>query len=97
MCYGLCEPLDYCAPANINAGFPPEKLIGAIETEGAFRNGARDTLGANGTIASKVNFAKSHGLAGMMEWRLDNDYSLGNDEAYPTYRGALQLWKMLKE
>ena len=56
--------------------------------------GGADTLGSDGTIAKKAAFACDNGLAGMMAWRLDNDYV---DNNLSTYKGAEQLYESMSE
>lgn len=70
-------------------GFPRDKIIGGVDTEVGYPEGGEDSLGPDGTIAQKAEYARRNGLAGMMSWRLDNDY-VGGDEV-ATYKGAAQL------
>ena len=95
MSYGANLPLDVCANSFAKAGFPMDKMVGGIETEAGYNGGNEDTLGENGTIVQKSSYALSHGMAGMMEWRLDADYPGSLDPNYPTYKGALQLWSSM--
>lgn len=74
-------------------GFPENKMIGGVETEVGY-DGGPDTLGPSGTIAQKSHYALQNGLAGMMAWRLDNDYAT-TDPNVPTYQGATQLWNSM--
>lgn len=97
MSYGKMRSLEAIVNAFEAAGFPIEKLIGGIEVENPYREGGADTLGEGGTIAQKARFARAHGLAGMMSWRLDNDYAEDNNLNYPTYRGALQLYEAMNQ
>lgn len=91
MSYGENLSLSYVADEFIAAGFPAEKIIGGIETETRY-NGGVDTLGPDGSIYKKVQYAKTHHLAGMMSWRLDNDYAPLEDPNMPSYKGAVELW-----
>jgi len=96
MSYGKAISLKNCAEQYIKKGFPANKLIGGIETEiPYYQFGGTDSLGPTGTIAQKTKYALTHGLAGMMSWRLDNDYPQENDLRYPTYKGAHALWEMM--
>lgn len=97
MSYGQMRGLEGIVQQFVNAGFPIEKLIGGIEVENPYREGGPDTLGKDGTITQKANYARQHGLAGMMSWRLDNDYPEDSDLNYPTYRGALQLYEAMNQ
>lgn len=94
MSYGTGIALSSVAPGFIAAGFPANKIIGGIESEYNFNQfgGTVDTLGSNGTIAAKAAYARGMGLAGMMEWRLDNDYATAANPQYPTYQAAEALW-----
>ena len=88
MSYGADQTIDDCMPSY--QGFPTAKIIGGIDTEDGYPGpGGTDTLGASGSIAQKAGYARKNGLAGMMAWRLDNDYVV-NDVS--TYKGAEQLW-----
>ncbi len=91
MSYGATTPLDNSVSAFQQAGFPVNKMIGGVETETDYPGGT-DTLGSSGSIAQKANYALQNGLAGMMGWRLDNDYATEDNPNYPTYQGAIQLW-----
>lgn len=96
MSYGVDASLEYCVNQYVAQGFPVNKIIGGIETEFGYYGGT-DTLGPNGTIAQKSQFALKNGLAGMMAWRLDNDYTTSKNPNYPTYRGAEQLWQSISK
>ena len=99
MSYGTGQPLETSVTQYIKAGFPAEMIIGGIETETHYHDfgGATDTLGQDGTIRQKANYALTYHLAGMMEWRLDNDYALLDNLNYPTYKGALELWSAMNK
>lgn len=97
MSYGKMRSLDAIVNAFVTAGFPIEKLIGGIEVENPYRQGGADTLGNDGTISQKARFARQSGMAGMMSWRLDNDYAEDSNLNYPTYRGALQLYEAMNQ
>lgn len=100
MSYGINESLEEDANQYHSKGFPYSKMIGGIETEIDYPWGyAPDTVDTlNGTIKDKCNFALKNGLAGMMAWRLDNDYRrIKNHKAYgyPRYKGALNMYKYM--
>ncbi len=94
MSYGRYTRLDQCANAYIQQGFPAEKLIGGVEVEIPYEGGNTDTLGPDGTLTQKANYVLSNGLAGIMAWRLDNDYPDADNLNYPTYKGANELWQI---
>ena len=97
MSYGTGLSLANIVPIFIQAGFPAEKIIGGIETESGYNQfgGVTDSLGPDGTIVAKAKYVLSHGMAGMMEWRLDNDYATADNPLVPTYQGALLLWSAM--
>jgi hypothetical protein len=89
MSYGRDRALSSIVEEFINAGFPASKIIGGIETEVDYSEaGGPDTLGSNGTISQKADLATECGMAGIMAWRLDNDYVKNH---LSTYEGAKQL------
>jgi hypothetical protein len=97
MSYGIDESLEEDANKYYSAGFPYSKMIGGIETEIDYPMGyAPDTVDTlNGTIKDKCDFALKNGLAGMMAWRLDNDYRPVKKHkayGYPSYKGALNMY-----
>lgn len=89
MSYGARRSLQPIAENYYAAGLPWSKMIGGIDTEPGYREGGTDTLGPSGTIAQKAAYAQQRGLAGMMSWRLDNDYTVNR---ISTYQGAIQLY-----
>ena len=91
MSYGVDESLEGCAQAYEQQGFPAAKMIGGVDTENGYLGGV-DTIGSDGSIAEKAQYALQNGLAGMMEWRLDNDYVVDD---ISTYKGADQLWESM--
>lgn len=97
MSYGTGISLGNCTNSFLAAGFPLNQMIGGIETETGYNQfgGTTDTLGSSGTIAQKSSYALQNGMAGMMEWRLDNDYASATDPNNPTYQGAIQLWQSM--
>lgn len=94
MSYGTIISLKECVDNFVRAGFPVNQMIGGIETETNYPGGI-DTLGLTGSIAEKANYALQNNMAGMMEWRLDNDYATQDNPNYPTYQGAAELWKTM--
>ena len=100
MSYGNGRTVKESAEAYNKYGVPYSKLIGGIETEIDYpETDGVDTLGKDGTIKQKCDEAKELGLAGMMSWRMDNDYRpLDKDgKAYgiSTYKGALEMHKWM--
>lgn len=96
MSYGKGTTLESCAQEYVKEGFPANQLIGGVETEVPFyQSGGTDSLGPEGTLSQKAHYALDHGLAGMMEWRLDNDYPDEDNLNYPTYKGAVELWDIM--
>jgi hypothetical protein len=91
MSYGVSEPLETDAQAYTRDGFPLSKMIGGVDTEADY-NGGVDTLGNDGTIAQKARYTLANGLAGMMAWRMDNDYV---DDKISTYKGTIQLYESM--
>lgn len=94
MSYGTGLSVASCANSYIREGLLPEKIIGGIESESNYRQfgGTVDTLGVNGSIASKAQYALANGFGGMMGWRMDNDYVENDHPNYPTYKATIALW-----
>lgn len=97
MSYGTGISLDVCTSDYLRSGFTAKQIIGSIESETGYRKygGTTDTLGPNGSIRKKVDYAKQAGLAGVANWRLDNDYADKSNSGYPEYKAALELWDAL--
>lgn len=91
MSYGTDIDLTTCANTFTDAGFPASQIIGGVETESGY-SGGTDTLGPGGTIVQKAEVAINGKFAGMMGWRLDNDYTTDKEPNRPTYLGAKTLW-----
>lgn len=68
MSYGGNNLTSYADEYN-QAGFPYEKMIGGAESEFGYEGGP-DT---SSTVSEKVRYIREKDLAGIMEWRLDND------------------------
>jgi len=84
MSYGTGDKYDLVsyADAYAAAGFPPGKMIGGLESESGYTdNAGPDT---QETVAAKCAYVKSHNLAGLFVWRIDND--MRPDNAAPTYQ-----------
>jgi len=98
MSYGTGLTVQSCAQDFERAGIRSDLLIGGIETEADYNQfgGTVDTLGDNGTIAAKANYALNNNLAGMMGWRMDNDYVQSSKPLYPTYQGMEALWTYMQ-
>jgi Chitinase len=84
MSYGTGDKYDLVSYADsyAAAGFPPGKMIGGLESE----SGYTDNVGPDTqeTVAAKCAYVKSHNLAGLFVWRIDND--MRPDNAAPTYQ-----------
>jgi len=73
MTYGPGDGNDLREYANryAQAGVPYAKMIGGVESEyGYSENGGHDT---RESVADKADIVRSLGLAGLMNWRMDND------------------------
>lgn len=84
MTYGSGDKYDLVsyADAYAAAGFPYDKIIGGIESEAGYT----DNVGPDTqtTIMAKCAYVKEHNLAGLFEWRIDND--MRPDNGPPTYQ-----------
>jgi GH18 family chitinase len=81
-----------------NIGFDNSQMILGIDTETGYSDTSgqiTDTLGNNGTIQQKASYALQNGLAGMMSWRLGNDYAPKDNLNTPTYKGAECLHQVM--
>ncbi len=79
------------------AGVGWNQIVIGIETECSYKGAGVDTLGPEGTIAAKCRYARTNELAGVMAWRMDNDYKANAGveappDARPTFRGAHALY-----
>lgn len=90
MSYGPGTPLNLSAQPFLDGGMTASQLIGGIEVESDYQLGP-DTPGVGGSIADKASYAIENKFAGMMSWRLDNDYCIP-DQEWPTYIGGANLW-----
>ena len=84
MTYGPGEGYDLASYADsyAAAGVPYGKMIGGLESEAGYsENGGPDT---QESVATKCAYVKEHNLAGLFEWRLDND--MRPDNGAPTYQ-----------
>ncbi len=84
MSYGTGDKYDLVSYADsyAEAGFPYEKMIGGVESE----SGYTDNVGPDteDSVAAKCAYVKEHNLAGLFEWRIDND--MRPDNSPPTYQ-----------
>ncbi len=84
MTYGSGEKYDLVmyADSYAAAGFPYDKMIGGVESESEYT----DNIGPDTqtTVMAKCAFVKEHDLAGLFEWRIDND--MRPDNGPPTYQ-----------
>jgi len=86
MSYGPGETYELATYADsyAAAGFPYGKMIGGIESESGYgESGGPDT---QDSVAAKCAYVKEKDLAGLFEWRFDND--MRPDNAPPTYQAA---------
>ena len=73
MTYGPGDGYDLVSYANKyhDVGVPYSKMIGGVESEFGYpENGGPDTQASANT---KCTFVKTNNLAGLFEWRMDND------------------------
>jgi len=84
MTYGTGEKYDLATYADSYAqeGFPYDKMLAGVESEAGYS----DNVGPDTeqSVASKCMYARDHNLAGIFEWRLDND--MRPDNSPPTYQ-----------
>jgi hypothetical protein len=84
MTYGTGEKYDLVSYADAyhEAGFPYNKMIGGLESE----SGYGDNVGPDTreSVATKCDYVKARDLAGLFEWRIDND--MRPDNGAPTYQ-----------
>jgi hypothetical protein len=83
MTYGPIDMYDLTsyATAYHDAGFPYGKMIGGVESESGYgESGGHDT---QESVAAKCAYVKENNLAGLFEWRMDND--MRQENSPPTY------------
>lgn len=90
MSYGERADLSMIIREYTTAGFPSEKIIGGIITEDPYPGGV-DT---DQSISEKTSAARKMGAAGMMSWRLDNDYT--DEKGQPQFKGAYSLYHAVR-
>ena len=84
MLYGPGDGYDLVSYAGsyYQAGFPYGKMIGGVESESGYpENGGPDT---QASVASKCTYVKANNLAGLFEWRMDNDMRI--NDGPPTFQ-----------
>ncbi len=84
MTYGPGDTYDLAsfATAYHDAGVPYEKMIGGVESESGYpESGGHDT---QESVAAKCAWVQENNLAGLFEWRMDND--MRPDNSPPTYQ-----------
>lgn len=83
MSYGSGDTYDLASYADSYlAGFPYDKMVGGLESEnGNTDGGGPDT---EASVVAKCSYVKEHNLAGLFEWRMDNDMRNGNGP--PTFQ-----------
>ncbi len=84
MSYGPGDTYDLASYADsyAEAGFPYEKMIGGLESESGYTESAGPDTQAS--VAAKCAYVKEHNLAGLFEWRMDNDMRSGDGP--PTFQ-----------
>jgi GH18 family chitinase len=72
MTYGPGDNYDLrtYADSYYQAGFPYERMVGGVESEAGYPEGGPDT---QDSVAAKCAYVKEKNLAGLFEWRMDND------------------------
>jgi GH18 family chitinase len=84
MTYGTGDKYDLVSYADAyhEAGFPYGKMIGGLESEAGYG----DNVGPDTreSVAAKCDYVKTHDLAGLFVWRMDND--MRPDNSPPTYQ-----------
>ncbi|MGD0081517.1 MAG: glycosyl hydrolase family 18 protein [Methanoregula sp.] len=84
MSYGPGDTYDLasCADTYYQAGFPYGKMIGGVESESGYpESGGPDT---QASVAAKCAYVKENNLAGLFEWRMDNDMRI--NDGPPTFQ-----------
>ncbi len=93
--YGTGDKYDLVsyADAYATAGFPYGKMIGGVESE----SGYSDNVGPDtqASVAAKCAYVKEHNLAGLFEWRMDND--MRPDTSPPTYQVTGWMYDCLSQ
>ena len=84
MTYGTGDKYDLVSYADSyhRAGVPYGMMVGGLESE----IGYTDNVGPDTqeSVATKCAYVKANGLAGLFEWRMDND--MRPDDSPPTFR-----------
>ena len=91
MTYGADCDYESCANSYTSQGFPQKQMNLGIESEFNYAPGV-DTLGPDGSIFNKANFAKQNGM-GVFNWREDNDSADSEHPNFPRYSRGNQLWE----
>jgi hypothetical protein len=84
MSYGSGDTYDLVSYADsyAQAGFPYEMMIGGLENEDGYTDGGGPDTRAS--VAAKCAYVKEHNLAGLFEWRMDND--MRSDDGPPSFQ-----------
>lgn len=96
MTYGPGDDYDLASYADSYhaAGFPYEKMIGGVESESGYpENGGHDT---QESVAAKCAYVREHDLAGLFQWRMDNDMR-PDTTSPPTYQVTGWMYDCLTE
>lgn len=84
MSYGSGDKYDLVSYVDLyaQAGFPYEKMIGGLESEDGYTDGGGPDTRVS--VSAKCAYVKKHHLAGLFEWRMDND--MRNGDGPPTFQ-----------
>jgi Glycosyl hydrolases family 18/PEGA domain len=84
MTYGSGNNYDLVSYADsyAQAGFPYGKMVGGLESEAGYDDGGGPDTQVS--VAAKCAYMKEHDLAGLFEWRMDNDMRSGDGP--PTFQ-----------
>lgn len=87
MSYGRVD-IEVKVDAYVELRLPKEKIIVGVSGEWPSLFDSADT------VPAKCEYVKSNNLAGVMLWRVDNDYATSPD--YPTYSASQWVWKAMR-
>ena len=97
MTYGTGDAYDLSTYTDqyFHAGVPFEKMIGGVESErGYSENEGPDT---NESINTKGQLVIEKGMAGLMNWRMDNDMTItdAGGKTFPSFQVTDQVYSVL--
>ena len=84
MSYGSGDNYDLVSYADsyAQAGFPYGKMVGGVESENGYTDGGGPDTQTS--VGAKCAYVKEYNLAGLFEWRMDNDMRTGDGP--PTFQ-----------